>query len=130
MKGNHITYMHFKNHENQRKNTHFFSRFDLESKTWTILNPLNVARSNASVVVFNGYIYAVGGKGQDAIKCGIVELFDRTNNNWVQVESMNWQREAFALFKSKEFLYAIGSVSHVEQYNTLKNIWTRVGFVR
>lgn len=101
-------------------------RFDLESNKWKVLEPMNVARKSSSVAVQNGYIYVVGGTLSGDCACGAVELYDIANDHWKLVASMNEVRSSFALFKSNMCLYAIGTNKTVEQYDALKDKWTKV----
>lgn len=106
--------------------SHWFPdfRFDLESRTWTILKPMNVGRACSALTVLNGHICIAGGRGNNIIET--VEIYDPSTDEWLQVASMNIPRISFALFKSSMFIYAIGCASTVERYNPLKNSWTKV----
>lgn len=101
-------------------------RFDTETKTWKNIKHMNVARANASVIVFNGYIYVAGGRIDAVTKTKSVELYDQKSDEWIQLASMNSSRSCSTLIQFNLFLYAIGNVKAIERYDLCKNSWAEV----
>lgn len=86
---------------------------------------MNARRIFASITVSNGYIY-VGGGFTERFMLDEVELYDPSNDEWLQLASTNEKHFPIAWFKSNMFLYVVGYDGAVEVYNTLTNIWRKV----
>lgn len=88
---------------------------------------MNVARDSAGVAVLNEYIYVAGGKQMfPCTQIHTVEQYDPKKDEWVKLAPMPASRQSFALFKSKEFLYAIGDKDGIERYDPSQNSWKEV----
>lgn len=95
-----------------------------------MLKTMNVPRFLVSITFSNGYVYIGGGGKRDGtgrcVLCDEVELYDPSNDEWLQLASTNKKHFPMAWFKSNMFLYVVGYDGAVEVYNTLTNIWREV----
>lgn len=103
----------------------YFS-FDTEAKTWQPIKPMNVARYYASATIVNGCIYIAGGGNDLSSLTDAVEVYNPDRDKWIPYTPMNKIRNAFALIKTGEFLYALGSHASIERYDPWNTCWTMV----
>eukprot|EP00462_Mataza_sp_D1_P018562 CAMPEP_0175137648 /NCGR_PEP_ID=MMETSP0087-20121206/9926_1 /TAXON_ID=136419 /ORGANISM="Unknown Unknown, Strain D1" /LENGTH=638 /DNA_ID=CAMNT_0016420495 /DNA_START=55 /DNA_END=1971 /DNA_ORIENTATION=- len=83
--------------------------------SWTTVGSMNTRRANPLVVVYQGYLYALGGYDYST-KVSSVERFDGTS--WTTVASMKTGRASQASSSAvvyKGYLYAVGG--GVERFN-------------
>lgn len=106
--------------------TSLFFSFDTETKTWQPIKPMNVARYYASATIVNGSIYIAGGRNDLSSLTDTVEVYNPNGDQWMTYTPMNKIRNAFALIKAGEFLYALGSHSSIERYDPWNSCWTVV----
>jgi len=111
-----------------------FESFNLKTKRWTFLPPLELKRDELAVVVGPDHkIYAIGGFGGRNNTClNEVERFDPQKGIWESVAPMNTPRRALAAVSLPDGIYAIGGfdgdnyLSSVEKYEESTNEWVFV----
>lgn len=110
------------------------SRFDFIKKRWESVKPMSTGRSNFSMVVLRGLIYAIGGESELQNTLNSVEVYDPATNDWTQGPAMNIRRKDAGVVVHEDKIYAIcgsceyldgGSVS-VERYDVGEKKWTMV----
>lgn len=96
--------------------------FDMETKTWTVLKPMNIARAEAHAVALNGYIYVVGGR------VDVPELYDPKNDKWHRLARMKPDacHDYLTSFKSNSCLYVCGFRVPTYRYDASENSCTEV----
>ena len=84
----------------------------------TVLSPMNYYRSCHSMISFNNYLFAVGGKDQSS-----VERYNIKENNWEKLSPMNYKRMYPILACYDGYLYAFFGKSLDNDYcNTIERI--------
>ncbi len=94
-----------------------FARFDPETKTWTDLAPMPIARSTHDAVVVGRKVFAVGGwtmKGATEkavyLENAVVFDLDRPEQGWKTIEQP-FRRRALSAAEAGGKLYVIGGLS-------------------
>lgn len=85
-----------------------FDSFDLTSGKRLSLKPMNTARDELSLVHANGYLYAIGGGGNDGENLRSVERYDLGLNRWEPVENMLIPRRAHSVVSLGSSIYVFG----------------------
>ncbi|XP_024942180.1 kelch-like protein 3 isoform X6 [Cephus cinctus] len=99
---------------------------------WTIIPPMNVARSFFTVAVLNGRIYVIGGfAGKDKLPLSSVECYNPETGQWIFVADLNIRRQTASAGVLKGILYVVGGavaitnvLKSVEVFDPNTNIWT------
>ena len=60
--------------------------FNSSSNSWSSIEPMNVARSNAGATFMNRKIFVVG--GWDGVSLSSVEFYDMVTNEWVRANNL------------------------------------------
>ena len=97
---------------NTRKLTNRIVLFASESRRWTRMPPMNIARSWSTAVNFNNYIIVAGGLGRRG-RTSSVEVLDATSRKWHIAESLP---NPCTLMKSTQIentLFLMGGYDHV-----------------
>jgi N-acetylneuraminic acid mutarotase len=71
-------------------------RYNPVSDSWETVAPMSVARTDLSVAVSGGYLYAAGGYNDNG-QLSLVERYSASTNIWSVVESMAHPRRIFGL---------------------------------
>lgn len=88
--------------------------FDASTNSWTMMNPMKLARGNPADVTINGLIYAIGGEHKDAqcnlsVPIGNVGVYNPLTNAWTDYPfplALPRFRFSAATFQSK--IYDLG----------------------
>ena len=124
-------------HEHDLYSVAEFSRFDPETKTWTDLAPMPVARSTHDAVVIGRKVYAVGGWTMNGVTEDSIFLDDMVAFDLDDPEA-GWQpiaqpfpRRALSVAEAGGKLYVLGGLNdslkverRVDVYNPAKNSWS------
>ena len=102
---------------------------------WVIGPPLIHRRANHCLVSCNGFLYALGGRGEDEYLSS-VEMLNDLNGEWQDVNPMQTPRAKFAAVNCNGVMYAVGgskedylsewTLISVEKYNFDTNRWEYV----
>ena len=83
-------------------------RYDPRTNRWTPVAPMGTRRKHLGVAVFNGMIYAVGGR-DDATELSSAERYSPAANTWQPVVAMTSRRSGVKvklnIFKLKNISY-------------------------
>lgn len=116
-------------------------RYDIDENKWETLADMNYARQKLSAVMFNGQLYAVGGKNTkhdwDDFKQAFnyVERYDEAKNQWEEMAPLKKSRYQCNLCVYNGSMYAIGGycdmdrIKTVERYDEKENKWSLVADV-
>ena len=108
--------------------------YDPITNTWSLRSEPRVMRSNLSLGVVNGILYAVGGLPSIGFGAfSVVEAYTPSSNTWTSKASMSQSREDLAVGVNNNFLYAVGGFHRafdgfevyktVEVYDSSSNSW-------
>jgi len=107
-----------------------------EANTWVEMPSMQQARYDLSVTVVDGNIYAIGGRNDELVAVGIVEMYDPEVNNWTYRASLQQARYNLGVVVVEGKIYAIGgevrvsgsaksyAVDTVEVYDPVTDNWT------
>lgn len=99
------------------------SSFDMETMTWTVLEPMNIGRSGARAIALNGHIYILGGIRY----YNVPEFYDPKNDEWHRLATSNlYYHKPMTPFSSNSFLHVRGTSPIMHRYDTSANCWTQV----
>jgi kelch-like protein 10 len=106
--------------------------FNTVAKTWCEVSPMQNRRSELTVAVLDGLVYAMGGfSGHDY--CNTAERYDYRTNQWYMVAPMNEQRGVASATNLNGKIYVVGGFSHgkrhvasAEVYDPEVNQWTYI----
>ncbi|XP_076008552.1 kelch-like protein 10 [Genypterus blacodes] len=106
-------------------------RFDLDTRTWHQVAPMNSCRCFVSVTVLKGRIFAIGGfDGQDRLSTA--ECYDPETNQWKEIASLNKKRSDAGCTTLDGNVYICGGFNGNEYMNSCEcfspetNQWTRI----
>ncbi len=71
-------------------------RYDPRSNRWTPVAPMGTRRKHLGVAVYNGMIYAVGGR-DDATELSSAERYNPQNNAWQPIIAMTSRRSGVGI---------------------------------
>ncbi|CAF3023750.1 unnamed protein product [Rotaria sp. Silwood2] len=103
-------------------------RYDPKANKWLSVASMNTRRKHIGCAVYNGYIYAVGGR-DDATELSTAERYNPKINQWSPVVAMNSRRSGVGLAVVNNHLMAIGGfhgaayLKSVELYDSESNSW-------
>ena len=80
---------------------HLVERYDPKANKWSSVASMNTRRKHLGCAVYNGYIYAVGGR-DDATELSTAERFNPKTNQWTPVVAMNSRRSGVSFFLTKD----------------------------
>ncbi|CAI2375158.1 unnamed protein product [Moneuplotes crassus] len=108
--------------------------FDLETKEWTQLSPLNQKRDELSAAIGpDNCLYAIGGYGGSDNKCLITaEKYDIKVGKWEIIAKMKDPRRALSAVSLPNGVYALGGydgekyLNSVEKYDSDQDQWVSV----
>ena len=104
------------------------------SKTWYQLAPTISRRCRHGFAACQGFLYAIGGKGEDTFHSS-VERYDPRTNTWSYVASMAKKVKLVGAATLQGFLYIVGGIEFtveqgrrrcdtVQKYDPTTNFWT------
>ena len=109
--------------------------YDTKNDTWTLIEPMTIARSEASACVLNDRIFVVGGyssKFGNTLACG--EYYHIKSRVWTRISQMQSPRSNFSLVSIGHKIHAIGGWSFksfdlvdIEEYDITSNKWKSYG---
>ncbi|MBS1716809.1 MAG: hypothetical protein JSS72_03655 [Armatimonadetes bacterium] len=75
-------------------------RFDLKTRAWSEVAPLNIPRSRLGLTALDGKLYAISGmnsvpNGRKSLNTPTIEEYDPARNRWQVVGSLNHARHGF-----------------------------------
>ena len=93
-------------------------KYNPRSKKWTLLNSINLPRSDATSVVIAGKIYVIGGYAGDSLNS--CEVYDPHTDTWQFIEPMNSKRSGASAIAipSQNCIMVIGGYNGTERMNT------------
>lgn len=108
-------------------------RYDFISRRWAKMESMSTERSDFTMVILRGMIYAIGGNSEHGI-LNTVEIYDSATNSWTQGSPMIVPRKDATIAVHKNKIYAIGGTQPslmsttvtVERFDFDTNIWTLV----
>jgi N-acetylneuraminic acid mutarotase len=106
--------------------------YDPASNTWRTLANLKLGRGSTAVVVLDGKIHAIGGRGADGKTVGTHEVYDPATNKWTDAAPVAKTRDhAAAGVMDGKIYYAGGrtgastdSTDFLDIYDPKTNTWT------
>ena len=111
-------------------------RYNPATDTWTDLKPMNIVRTDFSLVALNGKLYAIGGENEKnaEILLPSVEAYDPNTDTWKKEASLPSPRSQFTTEVIDGKIYVIGSLNlsdgvvessgPMELYDPETNQWT------
>ncbi|XP_022692145.1 kelch-like protein 10 [Varroa jacobsoni] len=106
-------------------------KYNLATKSWSHVTPMNVERCYVSVAVVGRKIYAIGGYN-GRFRLNTAEALDLDSNQWSFIRPMEYQRSDAACTVLNGMIYAIGGftgrrcIRTVERYNPKTDTWAAV----
>ena len=118
--------------------------YQVNSKNWKTIPPMNEKRKDHALVSCNGYLYALGGTNEDRHLCSMerlceadiilsIEENEENETKWELMAPMPKSRHDFAAVSFKEAVYVIGgrnddgkALKSVLEYDPDSNIWDEV----
>ncbi|XP_077523607.1 kelch-like protein 10 [Amblyomma americanum] len=106
--------------------------FDASRNRWTEKASMVFARKDFCLAVLQGFIYAIGGRGDDNSEMDSVERYDAKSNRWCQGTPMNSARSCASAAVARGRIYVLGGIfgirelDTVECYDPSSDAWTRV----
>jgi len=105
-------------------------------KTWYQLAPMLSRRCRHGFAACQGFVYAIGGKGEDSFHSS-VERYDPRTNTWSYVASLAKKVKLIGAATLQGFLYIVGGIEFtaeqgrrrcdtVQRYDPATNSWTLV----
>ncbi|KAL9956368.1 hypothetical protein ACROYT_G037835 [Oculina patagonica] len=106
------------------------------AKTWYQLAPMLTRRCRHGFAACQGFVYAIGGKGEDTFHSS-VERYDPRTNTWSYVAPLAKKVKLVGTATLQGFLYIAGGIEFtteqgrrrcdtVQRYNPLTNSWSLV----
>ena len=99
-----------------------------DANEWTMISPMNVARSGCKTVAAEGKLYTLGGwNGTEILDS--CEMYDPRSNRWSMIEPMHRARHGLEVVAIGNVIYAVGGwngskkLSSIERYHTRSNSW-------
>jgi len=104
---------------------------------WSVLAPMLEPRSQTGVAVLDGHLYVVGGVNKNRSVLRSVEKYSFESNKWSYAGMLKVGRASPAVAAAAGSLYVIGgyetddinffkaqiTISSVEQYDPIRNVW-------
>uniref|UniRef100_A0A8C5E5V8 BACK domain-containing protein n=1 Tax=Gouania willdenowi TaxID=441366 RepID=A0A8C5E5V8_GOUWI len=106
-------------------------RYNLVTRTWQEMSPMQKSRALMSVTELKGYIYAMGGWG-NLTSLRTAERYQPNINQWTFIASMNFGRRYASCTTLNNKIYICGGRSNyrvlntAEYYNPDTNQWTLI----
>lgn len=108
-------------------------RYDPDSDSWSLMQPMGEGRVRLSLVALDGFIYAIGGEAGSGIRLASVERYDPGADAWTTMASMNENRAGQAAAVVDGVIYVAGgrywnvpSKVTAEKYDPSTNSWTMI----
>ena len=110
------------------------------TKSWYQLAPMLTRRFRHGFAACQGFVYAIGGKGEDSVHCS-VERYDPRTNTWGYVAPLAKKVTLVGTATLQGLLYIAGGIEFtteqgrrrcdtVQRYNPSTNSWTTVAPLR
>ena len=103
--------------------------YDIETKAWSSIASMGVARKFPGAESLAGRVYIVGGNDSNNTRLRSVEMYTPTLDQWVTVAPLLQPRSGLGTVVMNGHVYAIGGhdgkgpLSSVEKYDPLTNKW-------
>jgi N-acetylneuraminic acid mutarotase len=115
-----------------------FLEFNVHERKFTKMPDMKMARYSFCLVLFNGKLYALGGRAYGSDQEALLrqcEVFDFSTNTWSAIAPMKERRCSFQAFEYRKELWVLGGYTDVntrstviEKYNPQTNSWTKLPF--
>jgi len=110
-------------------------RFDPGTNMWEAVESFIIPRHNASAVVFQDYIFLVGGRDASNDVLKKVEYYLPAQNEWYYAQEMRDRREFHSVAVFNNRIYAIGGaaddhsfIEEIEWYDNPTHDWEKANF--